>query len=148
MLGGQGISDQPREMSKRELRREANREEQRKQRELFAYWTPERVLAKVRAVFPAAEQERVLEALGKIQGDSPEGQVRTQLAVLKLADGHTDRVLELVTLARSDFRDVVAPAEYPQQTTLGFASYAGLPEAERARLAQEDRAQYLAWLQA
>jgi hypothetical protein len=69
-----------------------------------------------------------------------------QLAILKLSAGGVHRVSELVALARKDFRDVLGPAEYPQQLALGFTGLDRLPDAERRRIQEEDRAQYLEWL--
>jgi len=104
------------------------------------------VLAKLRALFPASERGRVLATLDAYEGDAPEGRARVQLAILKLAEGQADRVPGLVELAALDFRDVVAPAEYPRQLALGFTGLGALPGAERRRVEREDHQQYLAWL--
>ena len=108
--------------------------------------TRELVLAKVRALFSASEQEQVLALLDTYEGDTPEGRARVQLAILKLTEGDAERVAGLVDLAARDFRDVLAPVEYPRQTALGFTGVGALSEAEREQVVREDRAQYVAWL--
>ncbi|HKN66678.1 MAG TPA: hypothetical protein VJW73_10395 [Gemmatimonadaceae bacterium] len=108
--------------------------------------TRELMLAKLSALFPANEHSAVLAALDAFESDDPHGRARVQLAVLKLSAGRAESVPSLVQLAKLDYRDVLAPAEYPRQDAHGFASLDALSETERQRLVQEDRAQYLAWL--
>jgi len=51
----------------------------------------------------------ILDELSSGQKRSP----RVSLAVLKLAAGNLDRLVDSVQLATSDYRDVISPAEYP-----------------------------------
>ena len=51
-------------------------------------------------------------------GASP---TRVQLAVLKLAAGRLDELRREIETARRDYRDVLAPAEYPRYSReIGF----------------------------
>ena len=65
--------------------------------------------------------------------------------VLKLSEGDADKLKENIELARIDYRDVLAYAEYPEQMRAGPGKWKpgerGLDEIRR-----RDRAQYEAWL--
>lgn len=72
-------------------------------------------------------------------------EIRVRVAALKLSDGSPDRLRDLITRAKQDYRDVLAWAEYPEEMR-GLTWR--LPAAEQARIRAADRAQYLAWLAA
>ena len=67
---------------------------------------------------------------------------RVQIAILKLSG--LKRLAEMVALAKTDYRDALAAAEYP----LEFRASGRFepPAAEMDRIRQEDRRQYLDWL--
>ena len=67
---------------------------------------------------------------------------RVQLAILKLSDGELEKLSSLVELASSDFRDMLAPAEYPEEFSAAFSTQAD----EMHNIRQRDRDQYLRWL--
>jgi hypothetical protein len=69
---------------------------------------------------------------------------RVQAAVLKLSDGDLERLAEMVALAKTDFRDALAAAEYPGQ--FQAAERLEPPAAEMERIRQQDREQYLDWV--
>jgi hypothetical protein len=71
---------------------------------------------------------------------------RVQLAILKLSHGDVERIRELVDTARSDFRDVIAPAEYPGFSEVGFVGVEKMSRDEVARLKADDWRQYQEWL--
>lgn len=76
-------------------------------------------------------------------GAGPEAE-RVHLAVLELSDGDLDKLERAVEVARTDFRDVVSPAEYPRQDRLGFPK--GLVSRIRWRIAGWlDARQHAAW---
>ena len=76
-------------------------------------------------------------------GDPPSP--RLQLGVLKLSEGDAERLKEYIRLARIDYRDVLAYAEYPEEMRAGSAkSKPGERELDEIR--RRDRAQYEAWL--
>jgi hypothetical protein len=72
-------------------------------------------------------------------------EIRVRVAAVKLSDGSLDRLRDLITRAKQDYRDVLAWAEYPEEMR-GLTWR--LPAAEQARIRAADRAQYLAWLAA
>ena len=51
-----------------------------------------------------------------------------------------------VGTARSDFRDVIAPAEYPRYEGVGWAGITKMSRDEAARLEADDWRQYQEWL--
>ena len=67
---------------------------------------------------------------------------RISAAVLKLADGDITRLDEFVQRANSDFRDVLAPAEYPRQFRYGFGNRT---EEESKEDSLQDWGEYCAW---
>lgn len=99
------------------------------------------VVEKVHALFGPADREAVLGILAD-GGDSP----RVQMAILKLAGGSVDEVLKWVIQARTDYRDVLAAAEYPRATRTSSEMRDILAESERDRIRRLDRDDYLAWL--
>src|SRR5687768_202166 len=81
----------------------------------------ELVLKKLRHSFPnAADATEALASLDGYPGDTPKGQARLQLAILKQCDGNLARLRQLVELARTDFRDVLVGAEYPEEFQTSF----------------------------
>jgi len=107
------------------------------------------VLRIVRRDFPVAKQRQVLDLLdgyGKRQGDAEPH--RVHLAILKLSGGSIDKLRKNVELARGDYRDVLAPAEYPKFWELGFVGVEDLTPKERRQLQEDDWRQYQAWLEA
>ena len=68
----------------------------------------------VRRDFPAGAVDEVLGILDQYESDhGPSARARVQLAALKLAAGNRDAVRTWVKEAQMDYRDVLAPAEYP-----------------------------------
>ena len=98
-------------------------------------------LARVLAREFEGESRRVAEDLLS-RYDSREG-VRVKLAAIKLSSGDLGSLERFVRVASEDYRDVLAPAEYPQ--------YGALPpnasSSERARAIDADWKQYQEWLQ-
>ena len=85
-------------------------------------------------------------ALGQLlrYAAGPEAE-RVHLAVLKLSGGDIEKLERHVEVARTDFRDVVSPAEYPRQDRLG--SPKGPLSRIRWRIASWlDAREYAAWL--
>ena len=63
---------------------------------------------------------------------------RVQLAILKLAQGDLTRLEEFTKVASTDYRDVLAWAEYP--------AYFDAPQQERDAAIERDWGQYVRWL--
>lgn len=102
------------------------------------------MLSKFRSLFgEGSEADALLQELeryGRREGDREVN--RVQLAILKLSSGKTELLRHYVAVALTDYRDVLAWAEYPEQMEAGF----GLSPQEEAEIRRRDRAQYAAWL--
>jgi hypothetical protein len=97
----------------------------------------------VRRDFSANDVDRVLAMLDEYQfeGRTP---WRVQLAVLKLAAGDIATLKREIEVAKADFRDVIAPAEYPKYSR--YVRSRDFPDAEKQPLIDEDWKQYESWL--
>jgi hypothetical protein len=107
-----------------------------------------KVLNKIKKYWPDQDPERIIKILQgygqeKYEEDSP----RIQLAIIKLSDGDLDKLEEYVNLAKRDYRDVLAFAEYPEEIRTGFVGMEKLSEEEAKALRGRDREQYLSWLE-
>ena len=70
---------------------------------------------------------------------------RVRLAILKLANGSLEKLRSAVDRAKRDYRDVLAPAEYPNYTRFAFHSLR-LRSRERQQIYTDDWQQYQRWL--
>jgi hypothetical protein len=70
---------------------------------------------------------------------------RVRMAALKLARGDLERLRAAIATAKCDYRDVLAPAEYPEYCRSIDPSRAVSPE-ERQRVIDADSRQYMDWL--
>jgi hypothetical protein len=99
----------------------------------------------VRRDFAADDRAAALAALEAYGMDADEREVvRVRLAALKLAKGSLAELRRQVTWAKSDFRDVIGPAEYPK--AMKVLSLLELDEAERQQIYEADWKQYGEWL--
>jgi hypothetical protein len=103
--------------------------------------TPEKLLAKIRQVFPDSDAADIKRQLDEYAG---EDRLRVQLAIVKLTDeDKRDSPRHYLDAARKDPRDVLAWAEFPQRTRPDWFT---LSVTERAKVAKADRQQYARWL--
>lgn len=106
------------------------------------------VVAKVKQLFPGQSPADVMEILDLYGEESYERErERVQLAILKLSEGSQEKLLQFLDVAKTDYRDVLAWAEYPNAMRLSVAETDALGAEGRGELAQRDLQQYLAWLQ-
>jgi hypothetical protein len=70
---------------------------------------------------------------------------RVQLAILKMARGSLETLRSYVDVAKQDYRDVLAAAEYPDYSKKGFRVRELLGEEQR-RIIDADWMQYETWL--
>jgi hypothetical protein len=75
-----------------------------------------------------------------------EGQVRVHIAILKLCEGDPDKLMHYVNVAKTDFRDVLAWAEYPEQTKSGATAY-NSPSDVYQDILKRDKQQYQLWIE-
>jgi hypothetical protein len=102
------------------------------------------IMKKISMIFPRKEAREILAILDRYGSDRNEPErERVQLAVLKLCEekGDSDPAA-LVQVAKADYRDVLAWAEYPHQSKRPPQRD---PE-KRAILIARDREQYERWL--
>lgn len=112
------------------------------------------VIAKIRQLFPPAEQEEAIRLLERecarnlpfSEHASPKDLERVRLAVLKLSAGDLAELRRHVELAKVDWREPIVLAEQPEAWAVGLAEYATLDDQSRAAIAERDRSQYAAWL--
>jgi hypothetical protein len=105
-------------------------------------------MGKIARYWPEADAQEILALLDEYGAESHEsGRARVQLAILKLSEGDRERLPELVSMAKRDYRDVLAYAEYPEQMRTSAADMRKLTREEAKALRQRDRAQYLEWLE-
>lgn len=84
--------------------------------------------------------------LGEYGGESWQNEPhRVRLAALKLAAGSMERLRHEIEGAKRDYRDVLAPAEYPSYMKKVQHSGA-LPPEEEQRIIDLDWEQYQDWL--
>ncbi len=103
--------------------------------------TPEKLRAKIRQVFPAADPLAIQAQLDEYTGPEP---LRVRMAIVKLCDeDRRDSPRHYVDTARQDHRDVLSWAEFPQQLRPDWFS---LSVTERAKVTKADRQQYARWL--
>ncbi len=94
-----------------------------------------------------AVREQFVRELGRYGECEHEGEVhRVRLAILKDGGANLKEIRILVEVAKTDYRDVLSGAEYPNQSKIGFATMSKLSESELGRLVQLDLEQYEKWL--
>jgi hypothetical protein len=91
--------------------------------------------------FGNANAAHILSILDEYQSAEPS---RVQLAVLKLAASNTQAVKQHIAIAKVDYRDVLAAAEYPRYTR--DVVFRDIPEAFKKEVTEEDWKQYDEWL--
>jgi hypothetical protein len=111
--------------------------------------TPEVTAADVERIvkrdFPTSQQDNALAMLREYGGDAHREAARVRLAVLKLASKDLKQLRHWVELAKLDYRDVLAPAEYPKYCRWGSVDTAS--EEEQRKVIDSDWAQYARWLE-
>lgn len=97
--------------------------------------------------FPGDQSFEALRLLGGC-GTVEDERIRDRVhaAVLKLAGGNIERLRQLTEIAKVDFRDVIAPAEYPRY--LNARNPSALSAPEQQAIFDADWAEYRAWLSA
>jgi hypothetical protein len=113
----------------------------------MARTTRDKVLEKVAQYWPDVDPREIMNILDEYGVESSErGRARVHLAILKLSEGQRDRLEEIVGMAKRDYRDVLAYAEYPEEMRIGFVGMSQLSPEEAQAIRQRDRKQYLEWL--
>ena len=98
----------------------------------------------VKRDYPPSQQANALAILREYGGDAHRESARVRLAVLKLANKNLKQLRYWIEQARLDYRDVLAPAEYPKYCRWGRVDTAS--EEEQRKVIDADWAQYERWL--
>lgn len=98
------------------------------------------ILAKIKQTFPNEETEKIFSILNNLHELNRE---RTQLAVLKLSAGNLEKLSQALEVAKNDWRDVLAWAEYPEEMQNPTWK---MDAGEVKKIRERDRQQYLDWL--
>ena len=85
----------------------------------------------------------ILNEYGTAEGQR--GYHRVRLAALKLANGNIDQLRRQINIAKLDYRDVLAPAEYPDYMKMVPPSEK-IAEDDRQKIIRSDWDQYQSWL--
>ncbi len=97
------------------------------------------VLTKIKQSFPNENAEKIVSILNSSQSNDE----RTQLAIIKISKGNLENFYYALEAAKSDWRDVLAWAEYPEE----MANDTWKMDVEEVKKIRErDRRQYLNWL--
>jgi hypothetical protein len=106
-----------------------------------------RILRKIISYWPNKDPKEITDLLDRYGSeDYHREKDRVYLAILKLSDGKLDLLEHYLDIALSDYRDVLAWAEYPEEMKLGYAAKSQLQPEDVKALQQRDREQYLNWL--
>ena len=101
----------------------------------------------VRRDFPADQCGAVLSLLAEYGPERWHREVvRVHLAILRLSAGDLDNLRHELEVAKCDYRDVLAYAEYPACMRDRFKTF-DLPLDEKKKILGQDWAQYRDWLQ-
>jgi hypothetical protein len=104
------------------------------------------VIAKAKQCFPNEDQEKIMGILDLYGKESQaQGRARVQIAILKLSGSDLEKLRGEVEAAISDFRDVLAYAEFPEEMRSQVWKMSDKEEVKRIR--ERDRQQYIDWLQ-
>ena len=104
------------------------------------------VIAKAKQCFPNEDEGKVMGILDLYGKESHEQELeRVQIAILKLSGGDLESLRANVGTAKSDYRDVLAYAEYPEEMSKDTWKMSDKEEVKRIR--ERDRQQYVDWLQ-
>jgi len=107
----------------------------------------EQVLDKVCQLWPEHDFTEIVAELDRYGVEPHERErERVQLGILKLSGGELERLPALVDMAKGDYRDVLAYAEYPEEARLSYEVIRKLPPEKIQAIRNRDREQYLRWL--
>ncbi len=102
------------------------------------------VVAKIKQCFPNEDQAKITAILDLYGRESYEPErERVQIAILKLSKEDLSKLRENVEVAKSDYRDVLAYAEYPEEMSKDIWK---MGDKEMKGIREKDRQQYLDWL--
>jgi hypothetical protein len=94
--------------------------------------------------FADSEREEALSILGQYGSEEWHREpVRVRVAALKLSNGSIELLRRQIEIANNDYRDIIAPAEYPGYLKLNFEE---LSENKTHQMIESDWKEYQEWL--
>jgi hypothetical protein len=100
---------------------------------------------KLHSMFPDAlarrEISKILGSYGSLAHEKEP--LRVRLAILKLSEADVQSIKQTTRMAKQDYRDVLAWAEYPRQVKTRLKP----GDANRQKLTKADREEYERWLE-
>ena len=107
----------------------------------------ELIIEKVWQLFPTEDFEEVMEILDDYGSETWHAAKEwVQLAALKMSNGKLERLRNSMSIARSDFRDLLLVAQEPNQFRMQMASKSQPTKGEEEFAQQRDKEQFEAWL--
>jgi hypothetical protein len=104
------------------------------------------VLEKIKQCFPSEDPQEIIAILDEYGTEPHERErERVQIAVLKLSVENMDHLHEHVAMAKRDYRDILAYAEYPEEMSNSTWKIGDQETVNNIR--KRDRQQYLRWLE-
>lgn len=96
--------------------------------------------------YPAGNEKEIVEILSQYKSDNEAGKYRVWAALLKISDGKLEILKEKIEIAKTDYRDILADAEYPEYSEkVGFDSEK-FSKKELKNIIKSDWNQYQHWL--
>jgi hypothetical protein len=104
------------------------------------------VLEKTKQCFPSEDLQKIIAILDEYGTEPHERErERVQIAVLKLSGENMDHLHEHVAMAKRDYRDVLAYAEFPEEMSKSTWKIGDQEAVNNVRI--RDRQQYMNWLE-
>jgi hypothetical protein len=97
----------------------------------------------VKKDFGKRQYTKIMNALSKYKSETDRDNFRVWSAILKLSESRINRLVSNVRKARSDFRDVITEAEYPEYSQCTFS---GMRYFAKKKIFLRDWNQYKKWL--
>ena len=102
---------------------------------------------KIQSYWPEIDPKEILNLINQYGTEEHEKEIkRVQLAILKLSGGDRSHLPRLVEIAKTDYRDILAYAEYPEEIRASVQEMREMTDEEVTALRQRDRQQYQDWL--
>jgi hypothetical protein len=104
------------------------------------------VLQKAHRYFGSDKVEEVMAILDHYTAATEAARARVQLGILKLSEGDVEKLTYWANLALSDYRDILAFAESPQEMATDPGEVGRMDGMAVRTLRERDRQQYIDWL--
>jgi hypothetical protein len=104
------------------------------------------VIKKAKQCFPNEDPQKIIAILDEYGTEPYERErERVQIAILKLSGENIDHLHMHMCIAKKDYRDILAIAEYPEEMSNSTGKISDQEALNKIR--ERDRQQYLNWLE-